>query len=95
MTNEAPQSFETAYARLEEILDKMNSGNVALEESLKLYEEADKLIVWCSKRLNEAEKKIEILTKNREGEAVLDPSGKPQAQLFSPSPTSPLTYGQV
>lgn len=95
MTIQAPLSFETAYARLEEILEKMNSGKVALEESLKLYEEADKLIVWCSKRLTEAEKKIEMLTKNREAELVLDPSGKPQVQPFSAPSTSPLTYGQV
>ena len=95
MTNEMPLSFETAYARLEEILDKMNSGKVDLEESLKLYEEADKLIVWCSKRLIDAEKKIEILAKNREGEVLLDPSGKPRMQPFSPPTTSPLTYGQV
>ena len=49
--------FEESYARLEEILEKMNSGKVSLDESLKLYEEADKLIASCNKRLNEAEKR--------------------------------------
>lgn len=95
MTAETTLSFETAYARLEEILDKMNSGKVALEESLKLYEEADNLITWCNKRLLDAEKKIEILAKNREGELLLDNAGKPRTQPFSPQTNSPLTYGQV
>jgi exodeoxyribonuclease VII small subunit len=87
-------TFEHAYGRLEQILDKMNSGKVALEESLKLYEEADQLISWCSKRLTEAEKKIEILIKNREADLSLDAQGKPQTQPFSPSSQSPLTSGQ-
>lgn len=93
MTAQTTLTFEAAYARLEEILEKMNSGKVALEESLKLYEEADKLIVWCSKRLTEAEKKIEVLTKNRDAELVLDPTGKPQTQPFSAPTHSPLTSG--
>ena len=93
MTAQTTLTFESAYARLEEILEKMNSGKVALEESLKLYEEADKLIVWCSKRLTEAEKKIEILTKNRDAELVFDLAGKPQTQPFSAPAYSPLTSG--
>ncbi len=79
-------SFEAAYARLEEILEKMNSGKVSLEDSLKLYEEADKLITSCGKRLTEAEKKIEILIKNREGEVLLDEQGRPQMQPFTKGP---------
>ena len=75
--------FEEAYARLEEILEKMNSGKVPLDESLKMYEEADKLIASCSKRLNEAEKKIEILIKSRSGELVIDDEGVPIAEDFN------------
>ncbi len=93
MTRENTLTFETAYNRLEEILEKMNSGKVALEDSLKLYEEADRLIVWCGKQLAEAEKKIEVLTKNRDAELVLDPNGKPQTQPFSAPIHSPLTSG--
>lgn len=73
-------TFEASFARLEEILEKMNSGQVSLDESLKLYEEADKLIVTCSKRLNEAERKIEVLMKNRNGELVLGSDNKPLMQ---------------
>lgn len=82
MTTENPLSFESAYSRLEEILEKMNTGKVSLEESLKLYEEADRLIIWSSKRLTDAEKKIEVLMKNREGELLTDTAGKPKTQEF-------------
>lgn len=75
-------SFETAYARLEEILEKMNSGKASLEDSLKLYEEADKLIAWCGKRLSEAEKKIEVLVKGRDGELAISAQGQPEKQPF-------------
>jgi exodeoxyribonuclease VII small subunit len=84
---EQPLSFEASYARLEEILEKMNSGKVSLEDSLKLYEEADRLINGCSKRLTEAEKKIEILMKNRDGELLVDEQGRPQSQPFNRGPT--------
>ncbi len=74
--------FEEAYSRLEEILEKMNSGKASLDDSLKLYEEADKLIVTCQKKLTEAEKKIEMMIKNRNGEVVLDEAGNPSVQAF-------------
>jgi exodeoxyribonuclease VII small subunit len=79
-------SFEDAYARLEEILEKMNSGKASLDESLKLYEEADKLIASCNKRLTEAEKKIEMLLKSRSGELVLDENGNPTTQAYDRTP---------
>ena len=81
--SEQELSFETAFARLEEILERMNSGTISLDESLKLYEEADKLITTCSKRLVDAERKIETLIKNRSGELVLGNDSKPQSQDFS------------
>jgi exodeoxyribonuclease VII small subunit len=77
-------SFENALARLEEILEKINSGAVSLEQSVRLYEEADKLIVLCNTQLTEAEQKVEILIKNRQGEVVLNSEQKPVIQEFSP-----------
>jgi exodeoxyribonuclease VII small subunit len=79
---EEPKSFEEAYARLEQILEKMNSGKVSLDDSLKLYEEADILIASCQKKLTQAERKIEILIKNRSGEIALDETGTPMTQEF-------------
>jgi exodeoxyribonuclease VII small subunit len=75
-------NFERSFSRLEEILDKMNAGNVSLDESLKLYEEADHLILSCGKKLNAAEARIEMLIKKRDGELSLDKDGKPQTVNF-------------
>lgn len=81
--NEKEISFEAAFLRLEEILEKMNSGSISLDESLKLYEEADRLIMTCQKRLTEAERKIETLVKNRNGEVLLGSDQKPLTQDFN------------
>jgi exodeoxyribonuclease VII small subunit len=78
-----PFNFEQAFERLERILELMNSGKVSLDDSLKLYEEADKLINGCTKRLTEAEQKIEILVKNRAGELACQENGTPITQPFS------------
>ena len=75
-------NFERSFSRLEEILEKMNSGNVSLDESLKLYEEADRLIAGCSQKLNSAEAKIEMLIKKRDGELELDAEGRPCMESF-------------
>ncbi len=76
-------SFEEAYDRLEEILEKMNAEQVSLDKALSLYEEADGLIGSCQKQLNEAEQKIEMLIKKRENEA-------PTTEEFSPENQSSL-----
>jgi exodeoxyribonuclease VII small subunit len=75
-------SFEEAFGRLEQILEKMNSEGVSLDDSMKLYEEADKLINSCTKRLTEAEKRIETLVKDRDGQPQLDESGEPVTAPF-------------
>lgn len=81
-------SFEAAFFRLEEILEQMNSGNVPLEVSLKLYEEADLLINICQKRLNDAERKVELLIKQRNGELVVNSENRPLTQEM-PFPSPP------
>ncbi len=73
-------SFEKAFERLEEILQKMNEGKVSLDASLKLFEEADNLISKCSEKLAQAEQKIETLVKNR-GELELE-NEKPKTKQF-------------
>jgi exodeoxyribonuclease VII small subunit len=80
--NTSAPSFEEAFKRLEEILEKINSGATTLEESLELYEEADKLMIECSKKLSEAEAKVEMLIKNRTGELQLGQDNKPLTQDF-------------
>ena len=77
-------SFEMAYKRLEEILEHLNIGEVALEKSLELYEEADGLITICDQKLNSAEQKIQTLIKNRNGTFSLNSGGQPQVESFEP-----------
>ena len=81
----AALSFEAAFARLEEILEKLNTGSISLDDSLKLYEEADKLIAQCNKRLTDAERKVEILVKNRNGELTIGNDDRPLTQEFKQS----------
>lgn len=62
--------FEDAMERLEEIIGKLESGDVELEESLKLYEEGIELIQFCNKKLNETKEKIQILMRTSGGNFV-------------------------
>jgi exodeoxyribonuclease VII small subunit len=61
-------TFEEAMTRLEEIAGLLEAGEASLEETIKIYEEGIKLIDFCQKKLNEAEKKVQKLTKNEAGE---------------------------
>lgn len=85
MTHET-MSFEKAFERLEQILENMNEGKTPLQESLTLFEEAEKLIRNCTTRLTQAEQKIEMLIKGRNGEAILDANQKPQVQPYTAQP---------
>src|SRR2546426_10157318 len=60
-------SFEQAIQRLERIVADMESAELPLEDILKKYEEGTRLVRFCSQKLDEAEKKIELLTKKADG----------------------------
>lgn len=60
-------SFEEALSELEEIADKLERGQLTLEDSIKAYERGMELKNTCSTRLKEAEGKIEFLSKNTDG----------------------------
>ena len=71
MTKKAPLAdlkFEAALERLEKIVSQMESGELHLEETLKRYEEGVGLARFCSEKLNEVQKKIELLKKNADGQ---------------------------
>lgn len=53
--------FEESLARLESLVDKMESGELSLEESVKTFEEGIKLTRECQKALQEAEQKVKML----------------------------------
>jgi exodeoxyribonuclease VII small subunit len=65
----AAKKFEVSLKKLEDIVKKLEEGDLALDESLKIFEEGIKLSRLCTKQLEEAERKIEILVKS-EGETI-------------------------
>lgn len=69
----AKDSFEKDLKRLEEIVAKMEAGDVPLDESMKLFEEGVKLSRLCSERLDKAEKKVEIITADKNGNITTRP----------------------
>jgi exodeoxyribonuclease VII small subunit len=75
-------SFEQALKKLEEIVQRLERGELALEESLTCYEEGIRLSRFCHTKLEEAERKIEMLVKDARGEAVVDASGEPKKAPF-------------
>ncbi len=61
------KDFEGALKRLEEIVKVLESGSLPLEEAIKLFEEGMKLTEFCTRKLDEAEKKVQLLIKNEKG----------------------------
>ena len=55
-------AFEAAFARLEEIVGKLEAGDLALDDALALFEQGQKLAAPCSARLDEAELKVQKLS---------------------------------
>ena len=63
-------SFEEALNELEQIAEKLERGQLTLEDSIKAYERGMDLIKICTERLKEAEGKIEFLAKSPDGKIV-------------------------
>lgn len=70
MSKKENLTFESASARLEEIVKMLEQGNSSLEESLKLYEEGVVLVRFCNDSLDNAEKKIKMLTSDSNGDLI-------------------------
>lgn len=67
------QNFEESLKKLEAIVAQMERGDVSLEDSVKLFEEGTKLAEQCKQQLAEAEGKVEILIKQRNGAMKREP----------------------
>lgn len=78
--SEEGPTFEQALGQLEQIVQRLEKGELPLEESLKLYEEGIRLSRLCHGKLEEAEGRIEVLQKDTRGEPVLDPGGRPKTR---------------
>lgn len=85
MTDEKPEppKFEAALTRLEQIVQRLEKGELPLEESLVLYEEGISLSRLCHAKLEEAEGKIEMLVKDARGDLTLDRDGKAETRPFA------------
>jgi len=60
-------TFEGSLKRLEEIVAQLEGNTLALEQSLQIFEEGVKLVRFCTGRLDEAERRIEILLTDKDG----------------------------
>lgn len=73
--------FEDSLARLEQIVSQLEAGNLPLEDSLKVFEEGIALARHCAKYLEDAEQRIEILTRDEGGALGARPfAGEPEGE---------------
>ncbi len=70
-------SFEKNLKRLEAIVERMEGEELDLEQSLKIFEEGVALAESCSARLDEAEKKVTLLIKDKQGALAQEPFEEP------------------
>ena len=68
---DADQKFESALEDLEQVVEQLESGELSLEDSLSAFEKGVGLVRVCNQKLNEVEKKIEMLVKDKEGKLQL------------------------
>jgi exodeoxyribonuclease VII small subunit len=74
-------NFEQAIQQLEQIVQEMESGKLSLENALKKFEEGIKLSRFCSKKLEETEKKISLLIENTDGSVSEMPFGAGEKEI--------------
>ena len=84
--SDAKTDFESAMNRLESIVERMESGKLALEELIVRYEEGMNLVKICQERLASAEQKIDIIARNNAGKAFVK-EFEPASEIASPPET--------
>ena len=80
MTNSKPKTFESSLEELERIVRELEQGELTLEKSLELFERGVKLSRECQERLNQAERRIEMLTRDNQGRPMVTPF-EPESEL--------------
>ena len=73
MAARRPNEFEKSFQNLEKIVQRLESEELPLDESLQLFEEGIKLSRFCHQRLEEVEKKIELILADAKGQPVTEP----------------------
>jgi exodeoxyribonuclease VII small subunit len=69
----ATEKFETSLKKLEEVVRRLEGGSLSLEESLKAFEEGVRHAAFCSRKLDEAERRVEVLLKQKDGSFKREP----------------------
>lgn len=69
--NEKKETFENSLSSLEKVVRRLEEGDMSLEESLKLFEQGVKLSRECQERLSQAERRIEVLLQDENGNLAL------------------------
>ena len=69
----AAEKFETSLKKLEEIVRRLEGGSLSLEDSLKAFEEGVKYASFCSQKLDDAERRVEVLLKRKDGSFSREP----------------------
>jgi len=80
MSNSKPKNFESSLEELERIVRELEQGELTLEKSLELFEQGVKLSRECQERLNQAERRIEMLTRDNQGRAIVT-AFEPESEL--------------
>jgi len=78
-TEDQPKSFEASLEALEEIVHQLEGGDLPLEKSLELFEDGIRLSRQCQERLNQAERRIEILLRDNQGRPAVMPFAEANA----------------
>jgi exodeoxyribonuclease VII small subunit len=73
MAARRPNDFEKSFQNLEKIVQRLESEEMPLDESLQLFEEGIRLSRFCHQRLEEVEKKIELILADAKGQPVTEP----------------------
>ena len=68
-----PLSFEKSLEKLEGLVKRLESGELSLEDSIQAFEEGVRLAQHCGKKLDQAEKKVEILLSAKDGAVTKEP----------------------
>jgi exodeoxyribonuclease VII small subunit len=69
----ATEKFETSLKKLEEVVRRLEGGSLSLDDALKAFEEGVRHASFCSKKLDEAERKVEVLLKRKDGSFSREP----------------------
>jgi len=91
---EAEIKFEKALDELRGIVDKLEGGDLELDDSLRLFERGVKLIQVCSKKLEDAQRRVDIVMKSKDGKKAVREFKEQEDELELPELATEETEGE-